>query len=393
MVVGGRGVASWGAGRLDVLAIGVDNSLYHTSFDISSGWQNGWDALGGGLTSDPAAASFAKGRIDAFSRGANYGVWHDSRDPSYPGNGWSGWQTLAGSFASAPAASSWGSGRVDIFAVGGDSALYHKWYDPTAPGSGWSGDAGQPDDPNGWYSRGGSLTSDPGAASWGPKRIDVFALGTDHSVQHASRDAVTGHWSWAPKGLGGSFTTRPSVSAQGAGRLDVFVVGPSSAPASTSVYHKSYDATTVGSTGWIHVADSATQHGPASASWGPGRIDLFTIGAESSCQKAADFYGIIRPGSWGFAPADVQTWWTQSACKVASTASTLQLCQNASELYAIVSAASAGGADAQTLTWWNATGCSAPPSCHRISDLFGLSAGPSGYAPSYVVNWWQNVAA
>jgi hypothetical protein len=40
MFTGGPVVASWGAGRLDVFAVGVDQALYHTAFDGSSGWQN-----------------------------------------------------------------------------------------------------------------------------------------------------------------------------------------------------------------------------------------------------------------------------------------------------------------------------------------------------------------
>jgi|HubBroStandDraft_1064217.scaffolds.fasta_scaffold03039_6 hypothetical protein len=392
MLLGGPTVASWGVGRLDVLAVGLDGALYHTSFETSSGWQNGWDALGGSLTSDPAAASFGTGRIDAFGRGADYGIWHISRDPSYSGDGWSTWQDLGGNFASAPASSSWGAGRLDIFAMGSDNALYHKWYDPQGEGQGWSGPTGQPGDPAGWYPLGGSLTSAPGAASWAPGQIDVFALGPDHSLQHGSQAATSGMWSWDPTGLGGSFTTRPAVSSQGIGLLDVFVVGPASTPASTSVYHRSYDALAGGWSDWLHVSDSATPNAPASVSWGPGRVDFFTIGAESSCQKAADFYGISQPTTWGFAPTDVQAWWNQSACSATSTTPTSQLCQNASDLYAIVGSTSFGGADDQAKAWWTSTGCSTTPSCQDVSDLFGLSAGPTGYAPGYVANWWLNAA-
>ncbi len=70
---------------------------------------------------------------------------------------------------SAPAVASWASGRLDVFVRGTDSALWHKWYQ-----NGWSG----------WESLGGVLTSAPGAVSWGPNRIDVFAAGTDSAMWH-----------------------------------------------------------------------------------------------------------------------------------------------------------------------------------------------------------------
>jgi hypothetical protein len=70
---------------------------------------------------------------------------------------------------SGPAAASWASGRLDLFVRGTDNALWHKWYS-----GGWSN----------WESLGGVLTSDPGAVSWGSDRIDVFVRGTDNQLWH-----------------------------------------------------------------------------------------------------------------------------------------------------------------------------------------------------------------
>jgi Repeat of unknown function (DUF346) len=71
--------------------------------------------------------------------------------------------------ASAPAAVSWGSNRLDVFAQGTDKSLQHWWWD----GSSWGSE-----------SLGGALVSAPAAVSWGSGRLDVFAQGTDKSLQH-----------------------------------------------------------------------------------------------------------------------------------------------------------------------------------------------------------------
>ena len=83
----------------------------------------GWESLGGGLTSAPAASSWSRGRLDTFVRGADNALWHKSYE-----TGWSGWKSLGGSLTSAPAAVSWGPNRIDVFGRGTDNAMWHKWW-------------------------------------------------------------------------------------------------------------------------------------------------------------------------------------------------------------------------------------------------------------------------
>jgi len=55
---------------------------------------------------------------------------------AWMGNHWhpsTGWQPLGGEFGTAPAAVSWGPNRLDVFAVGGDEQMYQKTWD----GSQW----------------------------------------------------------------------------------------------------------------------------------------------------------------------------------------------------------------------------------------------------------------
>jgi hypothetical protein len=40
------------------------------------------------------------------------------------------WESLGGTITSAPTAASWGPNRIDVFAMGKDNALWHYWYEP-----------------------------------------------------------------------------------------------------------------------------------------------------------------------------------------------------------------------------------------------------------------------
>ena len=66
---------------------------------------------------------------------------------------------------------SWGPGRLDIFAIGSDGTLLQGGYDAT----GWRN----------WRSLGSRIASDPAAVSWGSGRIDVFAQGAGSSLWHS----------------------------------------------------------------------------------------------------------------------------------------------------------------------------------------------------------------
>lgn len=174
-----------------------------------------WEDLGGVITSAPAAASWARNRLDTFARGTDNALWHKWWD----GSRWSDWESLGGTLTSAPAAVSWGANRIDVFARGQGDRLYHLWWDgsrwsrwedlreriTSAPavssrennrlevfarnqnnqlitmswnGSRWSN----------WTNLDGNITSDPAAVSWGPNRTDVFARGTNNAMWHIWRD-------------------------------------------------------------------------------------------------------------------------------------------------------------------------------------------------------------
>jgi hypothetical protein len=84
-------------------------------------------------------------------------------------------------FAGSPAAVSWGPGRLDFFAIGTDGAMYQRaWVD---------------DHFGDWVNLGGHFTGSPAAVSWGPGRLDFFAIGTDGAMyQRAWVDDHFGDW-------------------------------------------------------------------------------------------------------------------------------------------------------------------------------------------------------
>ncbi len=122
-----------------------------------------------------------------------------------------------------------------------------------------------------WESLGGLLISAPGVASWGPNRLDAFAVGSDHTLLHRGWDGSQwGGW----EGLGGLLVSRPRVLSRQFNRIDVFGVGVNFA-----VWHRWWDGSAwqgFGSLGgWAG-------SGLDAVAWGPDRVDLFAVGSDSA---------------------------------------------------------------------------------------------------------------
>jgi hypothetical protein len=167
-------LSAWGTARMDMFVRGSDNALWHRPW-INGTWGN-WESLGGNLSSGPAAVSWGSNRIDvvALNNDANRTLSHWWYDGS-----WHCCENLGGVNTSDPDIASTASGRLSVFVRGSDFALWHLRYEE---GKGWIG----------WERIGGSLSSGPGAVSWGQnERLDVVAQANDHSLTH---------WWWGPGG-------------------------------------------------------------------------------------------------------------------------------------------------------------------------------------------------
>jgi hypothetical protein len=119
------------------------------------------------------------------------------------------------------------------------------------------------------------------------------------------------------------------------------------------------------------------------------------------CQKASDYYG-IAPGVTGFAPADVQAWWSGvGGCSTTIPSGSASVCQRISNDYGIVASGQLGFtfAPQNVITYWMTNKCvtSPPPgtsACQLASNFYGLVANSTvnGFAPADVTNWFRNVA-
>jgi subtilisin family serine protease len=234
-------IASWAPGRLDVFTRNSSGALAHA---WSGAQLVGWENLGGGMVGAPAAVSWAPNRIDVFVRGTDNQLWHKW----YAGT-WSGWEPLGGVLGSGPAAASWGAGRLDVFARGSDGQLWSRAY----TGTGWAA----------WTPLGGQLGGDPAAVSWGFGRIDVVARGTDGQVWQRFMNG--GAWAGSWVALGGAAVGGTGISSRGVGLLDIFVTGTNG-----HLFHKWYDA---GWHGYEDLGGNLTS-GPAAISRSAGRIDV-----------------------------------------------------------------------------------------------------------------------
>jgi hypothetical protein len=176
--------------------------------------------------------------------------------------------TMGGALApgSGPGAASWGPARLDVFVRGGNDALYHKA--STDNGTTWSD----------WDPLGGVLSSDPAAVSWGTGRIDVVVRGGTQ-LWHKAYDSSQNGWTdW--DALGGTATSGPAIASRGPGNLDVIVNG------GATLWQKSYSSSSGAWTGWGSLGPAFTSD-PAAVSWGPGRLDIFGRGADNTLMHRA----------------------------------------------------------------------------------------------------------
>jgi hypothetical protein len=218
---------------------------------------------------DPAAVSWAPGRLDVFAVDL---VTGRLLQRSFQGS-WGNWRDRGlgpgGHRLVAPSATSWGNGRIDVVArdeVTDD--LLHWWQ----TGSTWHGPQRLAAGPGGDYA--------PSIASWGSRRLDIFAATSAGTLAQFYFNGSWHGWSDKGRGPGGRAVLSPAaVAAWGPGRLDVF----SQLPGGQLIGHWWYDAgrwrglQTMG-TG----PDRIRLAGLGATSWGTRRLDVVATDQETS---------------------------------------------------------------------------------------------------------------
>jgi hypothetical protein len=280
MMVSEIAAVSWGFNRLDIFGVGTNNGMFHRAFNGGNWEDTHWEPMGDAtFTSAPAAVSFSLNRLDVFAVGNNARMFHNA----WNGMAWTDWDDLGGGpFRFAPAAVARGHQGLDVFALNLDGKIYHnhRGFD----GSGWSGweapGGGAPPS-------GGVFNNPPAVVSWGPDRLDVFALGTvsaptqpGKTVNEMFHLALDGNvWlPWAARG--GVFNSPPAVASWGPNRLDVFGVSG----ADNEMFHQLWDG--IAWSAWSSLGGKFTS-APAVVSWGVNRLDVFGLGTDDEMHHSA----------------------------------------------------------------------------------------------------------
>jgi hypothetical protein len=328
---GAPAVSSWAPGRLDVFVCGTDNALWHCWLDNTNlpsyllplsdvvGWSN-WETLWGDLTSDPAAVSWGKGRMDVFAVGPDNALRHIYYDASLKGyeGGWQDWESLGApgvaawngtplridddpwpnlsppggyGVGSKPAAVTWGQGnlKVFVFATVQGSPNLDLWSLGFANGAWdkqWENVTGQVPLPGDTFVSG----SGPAAVSWGPNRYDIIAEG-NNAFWHLWGNPNWQNWDNLSSIVGTPIVdfpqpASPAVSSWAQNRLDVFAVAqPMGHQGGCPLWHLWFDGS------WEHWEALGGQYisDPAAISFIPGRIDVFGQGSSLDLKQLMYF--------------------------------------------------------------------------------------------------------
>jgi acylphosphatase len=247
-------------GTLEVFVRGNDDALYHRRQTMPSGGWDDWAGLGGGLVAEPVVAEHDDGRLRVFIRGTDDAVWTIEQTASTPP--WTGWQSLGGVASSSPATARNGDGRREIFVRGNDGALYRRA--EQSPGGGW-------DD---WSGLGGGLAGRPTVGVNADGRLQVFVQGTDDALWtiHQISDGTWSDW----ESLGGALTSTAAVAANADGRLEVFVRGTDD-----SLYHRWQTAPNGGWSDWSGLG-GALIGDPVAGVNEDGRVQVFVHGTDQA---------------------------------------------------------------------------------------------------------------
>jgi hypothetical protein len=173
---------SWGVNRIDLLGYNSAGNYFHHYTNNNGWWPSGMgDNMNYPSYEDPLLLSTGSNRLDIFAPPSASPVYQSTMYKAWTGSNWTGWTDIGEAVrgqCSSIGGVSWGTGRFDLFEVcsGTSGGVYHKGHDANY----WY--------PNltGWeFLGGGTSLAKAEVTSWGPNRLDIFAIQkTDGSLWH-----------------------------------------------------------------------------------------------------------------------------------------------------------------------------------------------------------------
>lgn len=185
----------------------------------------------------PAVVSWVQGQLHVFMRGKSpdANVYYGKFTTFWQ------WEQLPAAPPSAPAenslaAVSWGPNRIDLFAVGADKRVYHYAWNGSKWDNAWDAVPGD-----------GRTDSAPAAASWKKDQMDAFVRASNNQLVNLNFENMPGKGWKGGRNTGGhmrALTGSPAAAASGANRIDCFSLAVGD---KRHLLHARYDGTDFGS--------------------------------------------------------------------------------------------------------------------------------------------------
>ena len=331
----------------------------------SAGGNAGAGAGGSAGGSAGTGAGGAGGGAGGTGAGGSAGTGGTAAGGSGAGGGGAGGAAVNNghTFNFAPSIASRGSTLLDVFGVGSDFHGYVRSWNGTSWGSWTSADGGS-----------GVFTSRFDAASWGPTRLDLFALGSTSDVFHSdstSGTAISPAWEDLSPGM--PFTQGVGATSPGTNLLWVFSTGTN-----ISLWGRYYNGTAWGT--WTNLGGGLLGFPDATSSG--GNVWVVTRGAGNQLWTIKLASGATTWGSFVQLPSlSGGAGFAYPACIAARSATAL-------DVYAVGgsnndlwhNSSADGGATWQLPTWenWGGGPFTSAPDCIARSasqiDIVALKA-------------------
>lgn len=274
-------------GRLELYGRGYDGAARHCWQTAPNGGWSPWSMQGGALAGSGylstrlASARNADGRLAVAARFEDGSVQVVSQQA--PNNGWGPWVSLSGKVGGDPVLAQHQDGRLAVFVRGHDGIVYVQHQ--AAPGAAFGGWAGLPENAP------IRVTGNPGVARNADGRLQLFARGGDHAIWHLAQVAPNGPFGpWAS--LGGDFAGDPVVGVNADGRLEVFARGPNG-----RLYH-AWQKSPGGALSPFAYRGGALTGNLAVARNADGRLEVLARGTDNAIWSIAQTAPNSDWGSW-----------------------------------------------------------------------------------------------